>query len=1124
MAKSKIIIIILLVIGGGDYDAFGQSNSVLANGSWIKLSVGNEGAYKITYADLQSYGVDPSSIDPATIRIFGNGGGMLPQANNAARPVDLNEIAIDVIIQNDGSFNSGDFIVFYGSGSDKIEFDSVIKIFNYEHHLSSEENYYYLNFNQSTGKRLANLPAESPGSTSNYAYNVYPHEIDLINLLHSGRQWFGELFDLETTQTFNTDISDIESNTEIKLVSAVMSTSLQNANFDIKINGVMVGNQSIPPNPGGPYSRKGTMAIDTFSINKNMIDGNPLQLTYSLQKEFGVGYLDYFILQAKTKLLYQDEPLIFYVGDLAEQTNITFSIGNCPTGLSLWDVSEHDSVAKVPFTQNGDVITFNTSIKSQNFILFDQNTLQNTPINSEVIANQNLHASSSTDLLIVAPTAFQPQANVIAGLRASEGLSVKVVTPEQIYNEFSSGKADITAIRDYAKYLYDNAGLRYLLIFGKGTYDSKDILGSNLNKIVIYESRNSLQPLATYGSDDYLGFLEDDEGEWLEKASGDHTLDIGVGRVPAIDASEADNFVNKLIKYKQRIAVGSWRKEVLFVAENGDQNIHQRDAERLATFVDTTYAPFNTNKIYVDAYPIIVNPGSKSSPATNSAIYDAINRGILIINYTGHGNKIQWAKTRVFDKNVIDSLENNEFLPLFVTATCEFGRHDDTGARSGGEDLIVKKVTGAIAAITTARLVFASTNYRLNLAFYKQVFEQENGEFRRLGDIFIGTKNNSLNGVSNRNFSLLGDPSMKLSYANQLITIDSLNGAVLTGTDTLRAQEELTFKGSIRLANQLLDNSFNGELNITFLDRINTKKTLGNLGGAPFTYKVRENILFKGKATIVNGKFSFSTVLPKDVSYNPANAKVALYAQRKDSIEDASGANIDFLVSSSSTLPIVDITPPKIQLFLGDTLYVQGRVVNPSTLLIAKLNDEYGINTSSSQVGHSITYSLDGEESIVLNEYYSTIIDDYTEGWIYFNLPKLSEGRHTILFTAWDTSNNSSTASIEFYVSENGKIVISDLSNYPNPMRESTNFTFAHNLTGDDIEVTLQIINTSGQQMYGQTRSYFSAPSVINDWSWDGRNTSGGKLNVGIYLYAIIIRSKSSNLTHKQYSRLLITN
>ena len=1124
MAKTKIFVFILFVFSSLNYDSFGQSNSVLASGTWIKFSVNTNNIYKITYAELESYGIDPSEIDPSTIRIFGNGSGMLPQAISTTRPLDLNEIAISVIDQNDGDFNSGDYILFYGTGPNLVEFDLVNKAFKYQNQLFSEQNYYFLNFNQSTGERIDDLASQAGGIILTDAYEVYIHEVDLNNILHSGRQWFGETFDLETKQSFSTGLSEIDDNSDIKLISAVMSSSLQNANFKIDLNGVEIGNQAIASNPAGTYATKGTVALDTFSVNKNIIDNIPLVITYTFQKEFGVGYLDYFILQAKTKLKYAGEPLNFYLGDLADPANITFSIDDCPSGLTLWDVSNHNSVANISYTQNGSTITFNTSSTSSQFILFDPTTTQNSPENNQQLENQNLHASSTTDLLIVAPPIFQMQASTLANIRSAEGLAVHVVTPEQIYNEFSSGMPDITAIRDYAKYLFDNANLKYLLLFGKGTYDPKDILASELNKIVIYESRNSLQPLATYGSDDYLGFLEDDEGDWHESASGNHTLDIGVGRIPATNENEADNFINKIIKYQNNSAVGAWRKDVVFVAENGDQNIHQRDAERLATLIDTTYALFNTRKIYVDAYPIEVTPASKRAPLTNDAIYDAINRGTLIINYTGHGNVRQWANTRIFDRQVIDSLENHWFLPLFVTATCEFGRHDDIGERSGGEELIVNNVTGAIATITTARPVFASSNYQLNLAFYNSVFKQSNGVFQRLGDIFRDTKNNSLNGVLNRNFSLLGDPSMRLSYANKLITIDSLNGNVLTNSDTLSALEELTFKGYIRNSDQFVDNSFNGELEITFLDRISTKQTLGNLGDTPFTYKVRENILFQGKATIANGEFSFTTVLPKDISYNPASAKIALYAQKSDSTNDASGANIELMVGSTSTSPIVDNIPPEIQLYLGDTSFVEGHVVNPSTLLIAKLSDDYGINTSSSQVGHSITYVLDDGEATILNEYYSSAIDNYTLGWIYYNLPILSTGSHTISFTAWDTSNNSNTAYLEFYVSENGQIVISDLSNYPNPMRESTNFTFAHNLSGEDIMVTLEIISTSGQQIYKQSRSYISAPTVISDWHWDGRNASGGKLRGGIYLYGIIIRSKHGNLAERHYSRLFITN
>ncbi len=1119
----QLILILWLTIAGLGQNAHGQ-NSVLSSGTWIKLAVDTDGIYKITYTDLQAYGLDPSGIDPATIRIFGNGGGMLPQANSTPRPVDLLELAIVVSGESDGSFDANDYILFFGEGPDFVAFDSLAQVFNYQNHLFTTTNYYFLNVNQQAGKRLASNAPQPAGNVRNAAYQVYTHQQELLNVLHSGRRWFGEKFDLEITQSFNTGVSNLAPGSEIKVVSAVMSTSLQPATFRVQLNGVTIGAQPINANPEGTYATKGTVALDTFVVNKALIDDSPLTVTYTFDKEFGIGYLDYFLLQSQNILRYNDRPLLFYTGDMANNGNVTFTIGNCPPGLELWDITDHNNTLAINYSQTGSTIGFNATYANKKFILFDPAAGQNSPTLVHAVVNQNLHAASPTDLLIITPEVFLTQANTIAGLRGAEGLSVKVATTEQVFNEFSSGMPDITAIRDYAKYLYDNAGLQHLLLFGKGTYDPKDIAGSGFNMVPIYQSRNSLQPLATYGSDDYLAFLEDDEGEWAEKPGAGHTLDIGVGRIPATTVAEADNFVNKLIAYTAMQALGPWRKDVLFVAENGDQNIHQRDAERLATLIDTTYAGFNTNKIYIDAYPIIVNPANKRAPLVNKAIYDAIHQGILIINYTGHGNEIQWAKTRVFDKNVVDTLANDTFLPLFVTATCEFGRHDDTGARSGGEDLMVKNITGAIATITTSRPVFSSSNYQLNLAFYQQVFERPNGDFQRLGDIFRHTKNNSQNGVLNRNFSLLGDPSMRLSYPRQPVTLDSLNGQPVSSLDTLNSLERLTFVGHIRQANKAIDASFNGELEVTILDQTTTRQTLGNLGGNPFTYKVRDNFFYRGTVSVTNGRFSFTAVLPKDISYNPGRGKITFYAQQQGSTLDAGGANIDFLIGRSTNNPITDNTPPEIALYLGDTNYIAGRVVNPNTLLIARLRDENGINTSINQVGHSITYTLDKNEPVVLNEFYTAAKDNFAEGWVYYNLPVMSPGRHTISFTAWDTSNNPNTATLVFTVSANNEIVITEVSNYPNPMRESTTFSFAHNLAGEDIDVTVEIINTQGQKVYRQTRSYLSAPSVINDWQWDGRNPTGGKLNTGIYIYGITLRSTGSNLTQTHYSRLFITN
>ncbi len=1105
------------------YTSWSQS-SILADGKWVKLAVQQLGIYQLTYNQLSDYGFNPDQINPANIRLFGNGPGMLPQPNSSPRPNDLLEVAISVVGGDDGHFDPTDYILFYASGPDLLRFDTLSASFYYEKHLFANENYYFLTVDNQPGLRIGTQPTLPLNSEYNYAYRVVSHEEDLYNILHSGRQWYGETFDLEATRSFTTNLQSLAPGSTVRVITATMSRSTAPSAFEIFLNDIKIGEQAFAGVPDGTYTRKGESRQDTFDIAADALGNQPLTISYSFQKQSNIGYLDFFAIQARTALTYNNEPLTFFTGDLTAADSLTFRIENCPDGLLLWEISDHNQVKNISYTQNGSTIRFTAPPGNRQYILFSQqNRAFLQPVAAESIANQNLHGYTGADLLIVAAPPFLDQAQRLAALRQQEGLTVIVATTTEVYNEFSSGKPDITAIRDFARYLYSRGGLKYLLLFGKGTYDPKDINGTGMNTVPIYQSRSSLHPLTTYGSDDYLGFMDDDEGAWPETTNGNHILDIGIGRLPAATYQEAVTIVDKLYHYADKATLGAWRKKVVFVAENGDNNIHQRDADRLATLIDTTYAEFDIAKIYVDAYPIVVQPGSNRAPAVNQELYRTINEGTLLINYTGHGNEVQWAKTRIFDKKMIDTLRN-DLLPLFITATCEFGRHDDDSQRSGGEDLLVELPSGAIGAITTTRPVFASTNYQLNNAFYQEVFKKVNGEYQRLGDIFRQTKNNSLNNVFNRNFSLLADPSMYLAYPRQTVTLDSLNGEPLTPADTLPALTRLSFAGSVRTATNIPDASFSGKTEIIVYDKAVNRATLGNLGGKPFTYQVRDNILFKGSATVSNGRFAFSLVLPADISYNPGRARFAFYALDTARGQDGSGANIDLYIGKSTLNPIVDTTPPVINLYLGDTTYQPGLPVSSSTLFIAKIYDENGINTSLTQIGHAIAMTLDDQQPVVLNSYYSTAIDDQATGWLYYPLSKLSSGSHTITLTAWDTSNNPATASITFTVLAEGEVQIQNLRNYPNPFNTETTFYIAHNLSGEDLEITLQVINTSGQMVYSQTRSYQSAPAVINDWTWDGRTLSGEKINEGLYIYGIFIRSMNNNLGVKEYSRLFITN
>ena len=1118
--------ILLLVSLTFLHKGYAQMHSVLATGNWYKFAVTESSIYQLTGSDLENAGISISNIDPAKIRLFGTKGGMLPQANSALRPIDLEEIAIEIEDGGDGNFNGSDKILFWGEGPDEIYYNEVNQIFSYENNVYSDTSYYFLNLDQSIGKRIeiaTPIVGNFPIIDSYLSYFV--HEVDQFNILKSGRHWYGENFESNLDQSFTTTLSNWVIGSNTKIYSSVMAASLSSSQFTISINGINIGNHQIPSIPDpvtNRYAIKGVEDNKTFTTILPTSNGSFLEINYKYEKQGGVGYLNYFITQIEKNLTINSDFVELIIPKKLDLIS-TLSATTSSSSTKLWNIADFNNVQSIPIALNGSQLTanINTDITS-NLILVDPTATMPSPVFTNNVTNQDLHGFGNLELLIVTSSDFLNQANELKDHKASQGISTQVVSTTQVFNEFSSGKKDISAIRDFAKYLYENAGLKHMLLFGKGTYDYKNIDEKNNSFVPIYESRNSLSPLYTYGSDDYLGFMENDEGDWEENLQGDHTMDIGVGRLPVKSIEDAKAVVSKIKHYHTKTTVGDWRKKIYFVAENGDFNIHQRDAERLSTLIDTTYSAFNPQKIYIDAYPIEANPGGNKAPLVNDAISNAFENGAFIINYTGHGSENQWAKSNVFNKDMIDDLTNNDFYPLMVTATCEFGRHDDANQISAGEELVVKPNAGAIGLITTSRPVFASSNYILNLAFYSTVLATENGLYKSLGDIFIETKNNSLSGPNNRNFSLLADPSLKLAYPKQFIKLDSINSNPLQQNDTIKALEKVSFSGSIRGSNGTILSNYNGEIAIRFFDRLTTKQTLGNFG-APFVYSDRDNFLFAGNSTVQNGIFNFQFITPLDISYQIEEGKISMYAVATDST-DANGANITINIGGTISNPPIDSDPPDISLFMEDTTFLNNDLVSTNSLLIAHISDESGINLSKSQVGHTISYSIDGEEPVSLNDFFQYNLDSYQSGKIFFPLQGISPGEHTLTVQAWDTYNNQSEQEIGFYVADEKDAYISEVSVYPNPVRDNANFTFKHNLSGNDLSVFFTIINRSGQTVFTEEIFYENASSVINDIEWNGRNSTGQKLIEGLYIFNIKIRSISSGATDSFFGRLMTVN
>ncbi|MEL6537180.1 MAG: type IX secretion system sortase PorU, partial [Bacteroidota bacterium] len=762
------------------------------------------------------------------------------------------------------------------------------------------------------------------------------------------------------------------------------------------------------------------------------------------------------------------------------------------------------------------------------FVAFPHGAVS-TPLSGVSIPNQDLGTWSNPDLIIVTPTEFLPAAERLAQFRETwDGFVVEVVTTDQVFNQFASGQPDVSAVRNMAKYVHDAySNFRYLLVFGRGSYDYKHLETEyeNQNWVPVYQARNSLDPLATYSSDDYLGFLDDEEGEWEENLTGNHGLDIGVGRLPVISLEEAEVMVDKLIHYSQNPrTLGDWRQRILFLADDEDNNTHQRDAERISQYVDTSESRFFVRKLYLDAFPQTQKGSFEDSPEARLALNESIFRGALMVNYTGHGNELAWAEEGFFREDLIEKWKNLDQLPLFITATCEFGRHDSPRRRSAAEKILLSDQGGAIALLTTSRPVFSNSNFLVNRVFFEQAFYPlDNGESPRLGDIIMRTKNRSLNGVNNRNFILLGDPSMRLAYPNYEIGITQVNGRSVDGeADTIQALGEVALTGIIRDGQGGRVSAFNGTLTAALYDNASVKQTLGNPpNNTPMPYAVRDNLLFRGQATVTDGQFSLTFVLPRNIDYKEGLGRMHLYASDPDQHVDAQGVSGGLIVSGSQVTNL-DFSPPSLRLFMNDTTFQPGGATQPDPVLVVLTEDENGINLSQSQVGQTLRGQVDGGKEFSLSEFYTALPDEFGKGLIEYPLFDLEEGLHTVRVQAFDVYNNGATSELPFIVTTRGEIALEQVLNYPNPFTTSTTFRFAHNRAGDPLSINVQIYSAQGQLVRAIEWEVAEGTSLVDGLVWDGNDDQGLPLQSGLYLYKIFVKSEIDQVYTEATNRLVV--
>jgi hypothetical protein len=1099
--------------------------SALNSGAVYKFGVRQSNVYKLDYAYLKNeLGISNlDNIDPRTIRIFGNGGAMLPERNSDPRPDDLLENAIFVAGEADGKFDQGDFVLFYAVGPEPWTYrpsttdpELVVRKNLYDLHA-----WYFLKVGDGSGLRIGEQPSvAATGYLSEEFDDVQRVEDEKVNLLDfstsaqgSGKRWFGDYFYQTRERGYAFNFPNIVPGSTARVRAEFAGRSGTTTSVRLTTNGtqivrnvgaVLVSNNEASFAAQAVLSGPFQPATDQFDV----------RIQYPEVGQQSEGWLDYIEVNVRRQLTMTGDILSFRDLRTLAQPNATFRLSGVNGNLNVWDISNLSKPLVQQKTQNGGVVEFgaNTQNTLRNFVAFYDNAAFPKPETTVGgIANQNLHGLDGLHMVIVYHPDFEAQAKQLAEHRQNfGGLDVATVNILQLYNEFSSGGKDPAAIRDFTRMLYrrNPDKFEYMLLLGDGSFDPKNNTNSssNFDFVPVFETAESFNPITAFPSDDFFGLLSDNEGGSLVGA-----LDIAVGRIPVGDAADAQGVVDKIIAYdKSPETLGEWNLRNLFIADDEDSNIHINQADKLANQNAATEPWFNISKVYFDAYQQLTTSGGDRFPDAQAAINSEVFKGMLVMQYIGHGGPRGWAQERVVSNNDIASWDNPNRYPLIVTATCSFGGYDDYQTLTGGEQALLKRNSGAIGLFTTVRAVFIGGNNVLTDAVQKVIFRRINGQYRSIGDILKDAKNNLTSDQDNaRRFTLLGDPAMFLAMPEYRVATTKVNNKPVTPgqPDTLRALMPVRLEGIVTdTLGNLLPN-FNGRVSVTVFDKEQTLRTLGqDEDSTPRNFKVQRNTIFKGTATVRDGAFAVEFIVPKDINYAFGAGKISYYAENGTPLDAAGGDNN--IVIGGNANQIQDDTPPSVQPFLNTDAFVFGGITNNDPKVLVKCSDDYGMNVSGASLGHDLTAVLDDNalETIILNDFYTSEQDNYRRGQAVFPLRNLSPGRHTLRVKGWDIANNPGEGYTEFVVAEDGKAALNQVLNYPNPFTTNTYFQFEHNLAGQLLDVQISVFSVSGKLVKTLLHTAPADGFRVTDIQWDGKDDYGDQLARGVYLYRVKVR------------------
>lgn len=1095
-----------------------QAQSFLSQGKWLQIEIGKSGMYKITKAELLAMGLDVSGTDPRNFQLYGIQGLGLSETNGALIRQQAPQIACEIQGESDGTWDDGDAVYFYAQAAKDWEFNQV----EYQHanNFYSSKTRFVIGQGTSPGLRVQaqKTALGAMNTTFKGTQSYWFHDSDIVNPASMGRQWFGERLGNETLQRSFSKYIPATGTDSLEVTFQVASFVTEDTgSLIVTVNGqpARFSLRAIGGSYEPYYLLKGKLKVmasgNNFTINFKL--NRPNTKSYVLVDWFEVKKWESTNIAVSATGFIRNNELAMY------NQNAYFEFAPSLTaGLQIWNVSESWQPKRMNVEDIGNGNRRLAIAKEEDhhtFIAFDKNASDFLkPVAKQLMSNQNKAFESPAELIIITHPNFMDAAKELAEFRGKNpGYAVQVVTPEDVYNEFSAGQQDLVALRDFIRWrkkFGDASGkpLKYVTLFGAASFDMQDRVANNTNFIPIYQSTGS-SGAGSFCLDDFLCFLDSNQGDPMQVKS---KMGVSIGRIPARTLEEAKGVVAKIRRYSDPKSLGPWRTNIAFACDDVDEGWETEfvvESENNANYINQFFPYLNVNKLYADAFPQSTTGNNEKYPEMSAAINRTINDGALFLNYQGHGGLKGWAQESMLDIPMINGWNNAYKMPILFTATCEFSAFDDPKVQSAGELSLLNPKGGAIALMSTTRLVYVSGNTQINRDFWTNYgFPKPNEPIPTLGDVYQRMKNRPSYTTEDNKFALLGDASMPIAFPKHLIQIDTVQGKHISAfRDTIKAFSVVHLKGHVneRLVGEF--SNFNGTMWVKIFDKPLQKFTLDNDRQAkPVAFSELSGILFNGQVTVKNGRFELVFSVPKDIAYNYGIGVAKFYAHNGET--DAAGS-WQFFIGGSETLQNVDTDGPSIQAYMQDTTFVDGGKVARDVDFVARIFDKDGINATGAGIGRDMQLIIDegteNQRSFVLNDYFSYDVNSYTRGTVRFPMSDLQPGKHTFTCKAWDIYNNPGKGLVTCLVIPPRTLEITKSAAYPVPFQDELHVWVQHTLPGENLTVKWKIMDAQGRVIADGDSFHESAPAKLTVIDWDGKTQNGAEIQGGVFFYQVIV-------------------